>query len=495
MARTRTTKKLAQGIDLNYFKRPTPFKRARTWLSVLLPLLALVWVAWWGFRRDSRVYSSGRMSAAHAVLEKQCAACHLQKAGEFSAKAADAACLACHDGPIHHENQLKGAVPDCAACHVEHRGRINIKAASNQSCTECHADLRVTGQVRIYAAHIRSFEDGHPEFAALREGAKDPGTIRLNHAIHMKPIRRGPNGPIVQLECSDCHRPVAVKANWPYADAAYVNASVTYKDGDELLEVKSAGFEAPRGTNGRAYMAPVKFATACGGCHLLSFDKRFDEGVPHDKPEVVHAFLVKKFQEYIAAHPGELRVVRDPKRDLTGKPIPPEVHVDTPAQWVAGRTADAELLLWRKTCKQCHALSGFVTMEDPLKVGWAGPPPEAAIFTATWMAITSAGSRKIVTPLPEIAPAKVMGRWLPHAKFDHDAHRGFSCTGCHAKALTSQETSDILVPGIENCKTCHAPGPEHAESLCFECHTYHDWSKRKEVKPSFTLPELRGGGR
>ena len=34
----------------------------------------------------------------------------------------------------------------------------------------------------------------------------DPGTIRVNHAIHMKPIRRGPNGPNVQLECGDCHQ-------------------------------------------------------------------------------------------------------------------------------------------------------------------------------------------------------------------------------------------------------------------------------------------------
>jgi hypothetical protein len=30
---------------------------------------------------------------------------------------------------------------------------------------------------------------------------------------------------------------------------------------------------------------------------------------------------------------------------------------------------------------------------------------------------------------------------------------------------------------------------------CAACHTYHDWSKRKEVKPEFTLPSLRTGGR
>jgi len=104
MPRTRTTKKLAQRIDLNYFKRPTPLKRAKAWLSLLLPLLALFWIVDKTLSRDSRVFSSGRLSRAHAVLEKECAACHLQQAGAFSAKANDSACLDCHDGPAHHSS-------------------------------------------------------------------------------------------------------------------------------------------------------------------------------------------------------------------------------------------------------------------------------------------------------------------------------------------------------------------------------------------------------
>jgi len=90
--------------------------------------------------------------------------------------------------------------------------------------------------------------------------------------------------------------------------------------------------------------------------------------------------------------------------------------------------------------------------------------------------------------LPNVAPANTTRQWMPHAKFDHGAHEGFTCVSCHAKVLKSTEASDILLPGIETCKKCHAPGPEHAESRCFECHTYHDWSKRKEVTPKFTLP-------
>src|SRR5260221_7716026 len=132
MARTRTTKVVAQRIDLNYFKRPTPFKRAKLWLAILAPGIALMWMGWHFLRRDHRGYSSGRLSEAHAVLEKQCAACHAQQAGEFSASAAGSACLPCHDGPVHHPeatagNAAKLACPDCQA---QHRGRTILSTAS-----------------------------------------------------------------------------------------------------------------------------------------------------------------------------------------------------------------------------------------------------------------------------------------------------------------------------------------------------------------------------
>jgi hypothetical protein len=496
MARTRTTKAVAQRIDLNYFKRATPFKRAKLWLAIVAPVVALVWTGWHFFGHDSRVYSSGRLSAAHAVLEKQCAACHVQQVGGFSATAADSGCLACHDGPVHHDS-AKNIKLACAECHVEHRGRMNLSAATNQSCAQCHGDLSASNIKTEFAKHIQSFGDRHPEFAALRTAAdgaatRDPGTIKLNHGLHMKPIRRGPTGPMLQLECNDCHRPSASRqTRWEYGDAKYV-AATAYKTSDEFVEITSRGLAARRPASGRELMAPPTFANACAGCHLLTFDARFDEGVPHDKPEVIHAFLVQKFSEYIAAHPAELQVTRDAQR-LAGRPIPPEVRSFTASKWVSEKTADAEMLLWRKTCSQCHALTGFVMMPDAIAAQWAGPLPRISIFTATLTSLASHGAVP-KSVLPDVAPANIKLQWMPHARFDHDAHRGFSCVGCHQKALKSTEASDILIPGIAVCQTCHAPGAGYAESRCFECHTYHDWAKRKEVKPMFTMPGLVSRG-
>ena len=488
MARTRTTKKLAQRIDLNYFKRPTALKRAKFWLSVGLLLLALFWITEKSLSRDSRVYSSGRLSRAHSVLEKECAACHVRQAGSFSARVADSACLACHDGPAHHPSQTPA--PNCATCHTEHRGAVRLAATPDKVCVRCHANLRtlvgVSAEGQVFReTKVRNFNDSHPEFVALR-GMPDPSTIKLNHALHMRPILG--SGALflrqqVQLECGDCHRPVAQQAiifsgnaspfvppsNWTYADPNYLSDKPSYADARYPFVSPGYASYTPSEawsilppltrTPGRDLMAPVRFATACSGCHRLTFDKRFGQGVPHDKPEIVHQFVFKKFQEYINVHPAELRVAREPDRNLAGKPLHPQVRVFTPGQWVVEQTAEAEELLWRKTCKQCHELTN------------------------------ASGS-----PLPQVVAAQVKTRWMPHAKFNHDAHRGFSCVSCHAKVLTSTESSDILLPGIAICKTCHAPGPAHADSRCSECHTYHDWSKRKEVTPKFTLPALRTEG-
>src|SRR5580658_10116578 len=199
---------------MNYFKRPHPFRRWRFWLSVAVPLTAVLWLSWHALTGNQRVYSGGQMSPAHVVLGAKCDACHFELAGFFSAKTSDRACLACHDGPIHHANQV--FTPHCSSCHEEHRGHARLAATSNSACAQCHANLRTTGPATKFVRDIENFGSGHPEFAAVRPGSTDPGTIKLNHAVHMKRNLAGPNGP-VQLDCDDCHRPPDSTDPWRFA--------------------------------------------------------------------------------------------------------------------------------------------------------------------------------------------------------------------------------------------------------------------------------------
>ena len=215
-------------------------------------------------------------------------------------------------------------------------------------------------------------------------------------------------------------------------------------------------------------MAAVTYEKACASCHLLQFDARFQDGLPHGEqaPEI-RKFLRQKYSDYIRAHPGELRVVREPDRNLSGKPLLPAVRTLVPTQWVEERTVEAEQLLWRKTCKQCHALT----------------------FPPTGIALYPHGG--VLQGAALIEEAKTPTRWMPHAKFSHATHQMLTCTSCHA-ATKSRETSDVLMPSIAVCQSCHNQSANGAESGCFLCHTYHDWSREKPVRGKFRLREITG---
>jgi hypothetical protein len=438
--RTRTTKKLAQRINLNYFKTLHAIPRWRRILSLVFTAAGLGWLGWHGVSGNPKPYNAGPVAHAHALFGQKCVACHVSKTG-FQRTVTDQACLACHDGPIHHVEQT--LAPLCSDCHVEHKGVLRLASTSDRACTQCHADLAAKDKNAPprFVADISGFDRGHPEFAPLRSGQKDPGTIKFNHQVHLKKELRAPRG-TVELKCVDCHRPPGLGEGWPFGEAELV--------ADTLTPGQNLTLALPS----RAYMAPVNYAKHCSACHTLQFDRRFRESAPHKEPKIVYEFVVKKLTEYIAAHPSEIPLVDEPDKRLPSRP--PQPPARNAAEWVQQRLADAQLLLWRKACKECHAIS------------------------------YPAGG----DALPEVAKAAITTRWLPHASFDHEAHQMLACTSCHTKTNNSKETSDVLIPGIQVCRQCHHGGREAAEARCIECHCYHDWSKEKHVNGSFTVPQL-----
>jgi len=432
--RTRTTKKLAQRINLNYFKTLRGIPRWRRILSAVFTVAGLAWLGWHALAGSPKPYNAGPVAHTHALFGQKCAACHVAQA-VFQRTATDQACLACHDGPIHHAEQT--FAPACSNCHVEHKGVLRLASTSDEACTQCHANLAGNDKNTPprFVSEIRGFDRTHPEFAVLRAGRIDPGTVKFNHQVHLDPKKpiRGPHG-LVQLQCRDCHRARGIDEPWPFASA---EANVT-----------------PVSVQDRAYMQPINYEQHCAACHPLQFDRRFSEAAPHKEPKVVYDFVAQKLTTYIAAHPSEIPLVDEPDKVLPTRP--PQRPARNAQEWVEQRLADAQLLLWRKACKECHT------------------PRYPSGFDA----------------LPEIPKAAITARWLTHANFDHEAHQMVTCTSCHSKTLASKETSDVLIPGVQSCRDCHHSGANAAEARCFECHTYHDWSKEKPVNGTFTSRQL-----
>jgi hypothetical protein len=416
--RIRTTKKLAQRINLDYFKTLHGIPRWRRILSGVFVIAGLAWLGWHAVAGSPKPYNAGPLARSHALLGQKCSACHVAQAS-FQKSATDQACLGCHDGPIHHADQT--FTPACSNCHVEHQGTLRLASTSDRACTQCHADLSTTQGPAKFASNIRGFDSSHPEFAALRPGASDPGTIKFNHHVHLKEDLRGPNGP-VQLKCADCHQPSE--------------------------------------STDRSYMTPVNYEKHCASCHTLQFDRRFSESTPHKEPQVVYDFVFAKLTSYIAAHPAEIPLVDEPDKRLPSRP--PQPPARNAAEWVQQRMVDAQLLLWRKSCKECHRVSY----------------PSGTYLNAPG-------------GLPVVAKTAITARWLQHAEFDHEAHQMVQCASCHAKANESRETSDVLIPGVQTCQQCHRSGKDAAEARCFECHVYHDWSKEKPVVAKYTVKQLQ----
>jgi hypothetical protein len=143
--------------------------------------------------------------------------------------------------------------------------------------------------------------------------------------------------------------------------------------------------------------------------------------VPHKEPAIARAFVVGKLQEYIAGHPSEIGLPEETEGRIP--PRVPPVPAKSAAEWVQRRVAQSEKLLWGKTCKECHDL-GFAAADNT----------------------------------PQVPKANLTQRWLKHGNFDHPAHQMVVCSSCHQQASASKLTSDVLLPGIKVCQTCHHSG-------------------------------------
>ena len=468
MPRVRTAKTLAQRIDLQYFAKLRGFRRWKLILSIAVPLIAAGWLLAERVTSKSAAYSAGPVSSSHAVFGQNCALCHV-RGTSFSATVPDKACLACHDAPLHHANQRM--MPACSTCHLEHKGKFKLAATTDEACGQCHRDLHVKDGQLKYDPHISGFDHRHPQFAALRKGYFDPGTVNLNHHAHLQPTLRGPNGP-VQMQCSDCHRPEGIHQPWPYSLAIVQptsekpeTAAVGGGQPPKLLQPKRSFADTGEGY----YMQPIRYADQCAACHILQFDPLIAEPAPHGNAEKVRAFVESSIRQLLKTHPDlvrkpittgygdQIEATRNflvPTRDYVVVPA----QATTPENWVEQRIEIAERLLWRKDCKVCHERT-------------TGQPDM----------------------IPTTVKAVIPARWFLHAEFDHQAHRMMTCESCHAHISDSKLTSDVNLPGIETCRRCHkqeGPMANAAEGRCYECHSYHDWPKEQLVKPNHDLNTL-----
>jgi hypothetical protein len=475
-----TGKDKAARVPLNYFRQPRRGRKAAIIGALGVAGIALVVSLASGYWRD--LASPGPLNMVHSAWDNDCSVCHrtLEPASSRNGlqnvlgtrEVADELCIHCHAGTPHHPHHVKGKPPSCASCHIEHRGRTaNLSKVPDSTCTACHADLSAHTQdgTTDYANKITRFDRDHPQFRLGERGKRqelgkaiDPGKLRFNHAAHLregvrladkdaggwklgnikdKVLRERyrqeqPEGKgredkdFVQLECSSCHQ-------LDSTDAPKTSRAL------ELM---------PRASG--EYMMPVNYDQHCKACHPLTFDPALpDVQIPHHlQPEDVRRFLWGVFASQEA------------------KAIEKKVSSDRPLPGLNVSSEEAR----RRIRPKVGTIESFLFQTDVAKAA-------QFVFTGqTTCGLCHYYESKPGEQIPlRIVPPNIPQLWYPHGKFSHYAHRAVDCTTCH-DAKNSTTSTDVLLPGVENCKECHSRRRVvDGETLggvrqdCTTCHRYH----------------------
>jgi predicted CXXCH cytochrome family protein len=442
------------------------------------------------------MWTAGPLSDAHAFLGADCKACHAAALKSVQ----DETCLHCHKGlQAHADAHLMGLsmppvsvgeqgaraiaahfgkpVGRCASCHMEHMGQDGIMNKTSALCTGCHAKLDQRLGQRADIGNVADFASVHPQFSPTVVATprdNDPVLTRrwtvtqLDEARRLREqlIRYNPTrcdgfsigkpnfrGLTQLVDRSDVPKAAFAGDNtglvFPHAlhmSASGCVASMAHQLGVKTDSTGALGCSSCHTTSpdGKGFV-PVEMQRNCSACHSLTFDNfnGVNRSLPHGQPTLVVATML---DFYKAAATDVARGVGVQDRRL-------------PGQAAADRTAQLRQVAFS------HADSRAA---DRIR----------AIFSPGGSCY---GCHQILKPTGGglnygVAPVVLQQHFLPRAEFDHSAHMtaGMSCEQCHA-ARSSQSATDVLMPTIESCRSCHAG--EHTlakvRSPCISCHTFH----------------------
>jgi hypothetical protein len=322
---------------------------------------------------------------------------------------------------------------------------------------------RTVSQERL--DHIKAFDElNHPKF---QSAAKDPGKLAFNHKLHMS----------AGMDVKNKGDPKWTFAKMPAADWERYSNTSKKPSKDDVVQLKcischcldSGDFRIPnnrlegvpasvlRPRSPGAYFLPITYENQCRPCHVLTA-RAVDDPlspkivIPHRlQPCQVHDFLwgvfvnhydrgkhKEHFQKKLSNLKSKEKMAEENRKDI---------DLEKGIEFIFQKKVETiERILYpeKQTCRECHQY----TLQE------GRPVPKA------------------------IEPTHVPEVWLQRALFNHAAHRTVACEECHSQALTSDKSENVLLPDIDTCVKCHAPG-KGARFDCAECHRYHDGAKHR----------------
>lgn len=368
-------------------------------------------------------WEPGELDAAHRHFGDDCKSCH-QNAFLM---VRDSACTTCHVKTKAHADPALFNMPElgdarCGTCHKDHNGERGMVSTDQRLCSDCHVDLKSRTAGASQIVDIGDFGTAHPEFHVNLPG--------WNSAGEFTPKSMSWTAGLKENSGLKFNHQIHLKAD-----------GLNTPDGRKTLTCVTCHVTEPGG----AAMKPIAFEPMCSECHQLGFDTLAPE---REVPHADVAAVIYTLDEYFARRGLEggyadarAPIVVQERRRPGSPPLSRQEQVEALA-WARDRAREAARTLFTgKACVTCHTVSP--------------PGPQS--------------------PDWKIAPVRVAGIWYVEANFTHARHETMGCNDCHGDAETSKASNDLLIPGIENCRQCHAGSHASGKvaSTCIACHDYH----------------------
>jgi len=413
------------------------------------------------------LWSTGSLSNAHASLANNCGACH----NKAFVSVTDSSCQACHTpaalpGHASAARLADSQMPEggilgiahkafnlpqgrCTSCHKEHEGEATVMTVATSFCTDCHDGMKT----RLGDTQVADVQDWpkHPDFRATLVSAPAPGTPQFT--------RTALNGAREQsglLYPHDLHQStrnavanMAQKQGLPTSADGALPCNYCHKPDTDQLRFK-----------------PIEMEANCGECHDLAFARDGDtlRTLPHGKPAQV-AGIIRDFylSQAIAPRAGVQRIAFE--RRLPGRMAEVEA-----TQLRLGGIGDA----------RARAASAVEAVFNGAGTAGKGICTDCHVVSDT-------GATDI-TKRFAIAPVSINDHYLPKGQFPHSQHKSHdgktgqaACIACHTGVLKSKASTDVLIPGVANCRECHGAPPKSllpaaakAGASCDTCHGFHE---------------------
>jgi len=382
---------------------------------------------------DDGLWSSGPLVAAHRTsgIAADCQACHTTP----FVMVEDKSCLACHRAMTEHVD-ISGHPGElftserCASCHREHNEPAQLVRRDKGLCIDCHAEPDEWSEAENMEAVHAFTADGHPGFrlglltpkgrgGALNwelervrpqgEPLQERSNLKFTHQVHLDPEKVQNEATGDALNCASCHTP---------------------KDDGEHFE-------------------PVTMDKHCRSCHGLSFDIFEPElELPHgDLRAAIVAMEAHFIREFTDPALRKERAGKKPRR------VPGKREAAASCKGTGLECGRAEAM---KEAQFQFAETGCISCHEVTDTG-----------------LTDISDRWYVQPI------RITGDWYPGSRFDHTSHLSLTwengaegCEACH-EASKSDDSRDILIPGQDNCLSCHDEGESLAAVDCVSCHAFH----------------------